>query len=59
MATLLGPFGVVGLVDKGQAVEAELVEPVVYNSDDLWVDHGGQDMEVFRAEVGSRLSPLA
>ena len=51
-------IGVVELVDEDKAVEADLVEPVVYTSDAVRVEHGGQDVEAFRAGVGSRLSPL-
>ena len=44
-------------MDKGKAVEAELVEPVVHDPDALYVEHG-QDVEVVRVEAGARLPPL-
>ena len=50
--------GVVELVNEGEVVEAELVEPVVYNPDVMLMEHGGQNVEMVGAEVGVWLSPL-
>ena len=36
--------GVVQVVDQGKLVEAQAVEPVVYNPDALWVEHCGHDV---------------
>ena len=38
--------GVVQVVDQGKLVEAQAVEPVVYNPDALWVEHCGHDVQL-------------